>query len=141
MNTGDYIKSSEGDKRTLFRLVGTQGTLNFYGWEPRYWLLNQAYPQGHLFEVEPGPRPAHQRYLELLAGQMDRGQADYTLAESSLAALELCEAAYLSHRYRCAVTFPLADFVPLPLTDWDPGQPYRGEGGGRDGRKLPPIPE
>jgi hypothetical protein len=72
---------------------------------------------------------------------MDRNEPDYALAESSLMALELCEAAYLSHRYRCAVSLPLSNFVPSPLTDWDPGQPYRGEGGGRDGRKLPPAPE
>lgn len=30
----------------------------------------------------------------------------------------------------------LASFVPPGASDWDPGKPYSGAGGGRDGRKL-----
>jgi predicted dehydrogenase len=137
MNTGDEVKISQEDKKTLFRLIGSEGTLDFYAWEPRYRLLNSQYPQGQLIEVEPGPLPAHQRYLEMLAAQIDQGQPDDVLAEHSLAALELCEAAYLSHRHRCVVTLPLARFEPPQATDWAPGQPYSGQGGGRDGRQLP----
>ncbi len=73
MQTGDYVQTSEPSKDTLFRLIGTQGTLDFYGWEPRYRLLNADYPQGQLVEVTPGPRSAHQRHLENLAEQMDQG--------------------------------------------------------------------
>jgi hypothetical protein len=67
---------------------------------------------------------------------IDSGRPDYRIPEGSLLALEVCEAAYLSRRHRCQVTFPLETFVPPPTSDWDPGQPYSGVGGGRDGRKL-----
>jgi hypothetical protein len=30
----------------------------------------------------------------------------------------------------------LASFVPPGASDWDPGKPYSGAGGGRDSRKL-----
>jgi hypothetical protein len=139
MNTGDYVDVTEPGKGTLFRLIGTQGTLDFYAWEPRYRLLNAKYPHGHLFEIDPGPMSNHQRHLEALAAQMDAGKPDYSIAESSLAALELCEAAYLSCRHGgMMVTLPLRDFIPPSPVEWQMGQPYSGSGGGRDGRRLPP---
>ena len=61
---------------------------------------------------------------------------DYTVPESSLLALEVCEGAYVSSRQRCKVTLPVDQFVPPTPVDWDPGKPYSGQGGGRDGRKL-----
>lgn len=141
MQTGDYVQISEEGKETLFRLVGTAGTLDFYGWEPRYRLLNAEYPQGRLFEVTPGPRSPHQRHLEALAEQMDQGQPDYSVPEGSLLALEMCEAAYLSGRSGgVPVTLPLAEFALPQPADWQPGLPYSGEGGGRNGRFLPPQP-
>ena len=72
---------------------------------------------------------------EELAHQIDEGQADYRLPETSLAALELCEAAYLSSAHRCKVTLPLSEFEIPAEPHWSPGQPYEGHGG-RDGRKL-----
>lgn len=139
MQTGDYVQTSEPGKNTLFRLIGTQGTLDFYGWEPAYRLLNADYPAGKLFEVERKPRTAHQRHLEHMAAQMDRGEPDYAVAEGSLMALEMCEAAYLSCQYGgVPVTLPPAEFTPPPPVDWQPGRPYSGEGGGRNGRELPP---
>ena len=51
-------------------------------------------------------------------------------------ALELCEAAYLSNRHGCKAELPLDTFTPPAPVDWEPGKPYAGEGGGRDGRKL-----
>lgn len=141
MQTGDYVQTSEPLKDTLFRLIGTQGTLDFYGWEPRYRLLNADYPQGQLVEVTPGPRSAHQRHLEHLAEQMDRDTPDYSIAEGSLLALEMCEAAYLSGRSGgVPVRLPLADFVVPQPVDWQPGLPYSGQGDGRNGRTLPPKP-
>ncbi len=136
MNTGDEITLSHKNKIILFRLIGTKGTLDFYGWESCYRLLNADFPEGECIQVDPGPKPAHQRHLERLADQIDKNEPDYTIPESSLSALELCEAAYLSHRHRCAVAFPLATFTPPEPTDWNPGRPYSGSGGGRDGRKL-----
>ena len=67
---------------------------------------------------------------------MDSGTPDYTIAESSLQALELVEGAYLSSRTRSVVTFPLGEFTAPDLQGWDPGQPYSGRGGGRDGKIL-----
>ena len=142
MNTGDYVTISEPDADTLFRLVGSLGTIDFYGWAPRYRLLNANYPQGQLFEIEPGPATNHQRHLENLAAQMDRAQPDYTVAEGSLAALEICEAAYISSRNGgMPVPLPLDAFTPPPPVEWQPGLPYSGLGGGRNGRRLPPRPQ
>ena len=138
MNTGDYVTISEPDANTLFHLIGSRGTIDFYGWAPRYRLLNADHPQGRLFEVEPGAATNHQRHLENLAAEMDRAQPDYTVAEGSLAALEICEAAYLSCRHGgVPVTLPLDTFMPPSPVDWQPGLPYSGQGGGRDGRRLP----
>ena len=139
MHTGDYVPISVEGKGVVFRLVGSAGTLTFYAWESAYHLLSSDHPSGHLHQVDPAPGTAHQRHLEALAAHMDAGTADYTVAEGSLAALEICEAAYLSSRRRCTVSLPLTGFSPPPLTDWDPGRPYRGDGGGRDGRHLPPA--
>jgi predicted dehydrogenase len=141
MQTGDYVQSSEPRKNTLFRLVGTAGTVDFYGWEPRYRLLNADYPHGELVEVDPSPRTGHQRHLEKLAEQMDTGTPDYSVAEGSLLALEICEAAYLSCRNGgVPVSLPMAEFVVPSKVDWEPGLPYSGQGGGRNGRTLPPQP-
>ena len=138
MNTGDYVKIAEPGKSTLFRLVGTLGGIDFYAWESSYRIQNAEFPKGQLIEVEPGPRTGHQIHLENLADCMDTGKADYTIPDTSLAALELCEAAYLAGEHNCIVRLPLARFTPPPQTDWSPGKPFSGSGGGRDGRKLPP---
>ncbi len=141
MQTGDYVQTSEPGKDTLFRLIGTAGTLDFYGWESRYRLLNADHPQGQLVEVAEGPATKHQRHLEHLAAQMDRGEPDYAVAEGSLMALEMCEAAYLSCRNGgVPVTLPVATWTPPPAVEWQPGLPYSGQGGGRNGRQLLPRP-
>jgi predicted dehydrogenase len=136
MHTGDRINIAEPGEGVLFRLVGSKGMIEFYGWKPRYRLWNAEHPEGMLVEVTPDPLSNHHLYLNLLLGQLDHGYPHYSWPEYSLAALELCEAAYLSSQHRCAVTLPLDPFTPPPLTDWAPGQPYSGSGGGRDGRKL-----
>jgi predicted dehydrogenase len=139
MHTGDYVPVAEAGEGTLFRLVGSLGLLEFYGWKPRYRLFNADHLDGKMIDVAVGPRSNHQRYLEMLAEQMDGGTADYQWAELSLAALEICEAAYLSSRVQGAVRLPLAEFVaPAPVT-WDAGLPYGGSGGGRNGRSLAQI--
>ena len=76
------------------------------------------------------------RHLEHLADMIDSKEVDYAIPESSLLALEICEGAYISSRHRCKVTFPVSEFRPPPPAGWDPGMPYSGQGGGRDGRKL-----
>jgi len=136
MQTGDYVEVAQRDKPFLFRLVGTHGVIEFWGWESAYRITNREHPDGTLIQVIPHDRSHHQRHLEALADQIDHGTPDYSIAESSLMALELCEGAYLSHQHRCLVTFPLDQFVPPQPLEWHPGQPYAGSGGGRNGRTL-----
>lgn len=139
MHTGDFIPIAEPNEGILFRLVGSEGVLEFFGWKPRYRIMNREYPTGKHVEVAVSDKSNHQRYLELLAEQMDHGTIDLSWGERSLAALELCEAAYLSSRVHGAVALPLEAFVPSPPSKWDAGKPYSGSGGGRDGRKLAEI--
>jgi predicted dehydrogenase len=136
MHTGDFVPIAAAGEGTLFRLVGSLGMLEFYGWKPQYRLSNGEHPTGAVVDVAVGAKSNHERWLDLLAEQMDAGRADYRLAERSLAALELCEAAYLSSRIRSVVTLPIAKHQAAPASDWQPGEPYAGQGGGRDGRRL-----
>jgi predicted dehydrogenase len=140
MNTGDYVKTYNPAKSTLFQIVGTQGIIEFYAWESRYRITNGSYPQGLDVEVDPGDRSRHQLHLENLANQMDAGRPDYAVAESSLTALEICEAAFLSSEQRRLIPLPLGELEPAPDSQWKLGIPYPGQGGGRDGRQLPPQP-
>ena len=135
MHTGDDVEIRRPDKGFIFRLVGTEGMIEFWAFESAYRILNRACPEARLIRVERNPISHHQRYLEELADQIDEGRTDYRLPETSLAALELCEAAYLSSAHRCKVNLPLSEFEIPVEPDWSPGKPYEGKGG-RDGRKL-----
>jgi predicted dehydrogenase len=139
MNTGDYVRTTREGKDTVFHLVGTRGRIEFWAWESAYFITSPAHPTGTLVPVPPAPKAGHLGHLEVLAEQMDQGVVDYTIGESSLAALEMCEAAYLACRHHCKVELPLAGFTPPPANDWEPGMPYSGTGGGRDGRTLPKL--
>ena len=136
MNTGDDVLVNREGKSTLFRLVGIAGQIEFWGWENAYRIQNAVFPEGQTFSPALLPGTAHQRHLERMADMIASGDVNYTIPESSLLALEICEGAYLSSRYRCKVTFPVDDFQPPAPSAWDPGMPYSGAGGGRDGRKL-----
>jgi hypothetical protein len=136
MNTGDEVLVNRASKDTLFRIVGTMGYIEFWGWEDAYHIQNAEFPQGTTITPPPLPGTGHQRYLEHMAAMVDSGNIDYTIPESSLLALEICEGAYISSRHRCKVTFPVDQFKPSADIDWDPGVPYSGQGGGRDGRQL-----
>ncbi|HTL51819.1 MAG TPA: Gfo/Idh/MocA family oxidoreductase [Planctomycetota bacterium] len=135
LHSGDYIKIRDG-KGTLFRLIGNKGRIEFYGWESCYFLQNADHPAGTLLDIPRDSRGFHQAHLDRLAADIAAGKPDYAVAESSLAALELVEAAYQSHRHRCRVPLPLEKFTPPAVNDWDPGKPYTNQPGGRDGRKL-----
>ncbi|MEM7335680.1 MAG: Gfo/Idh/MocA family oxidoreductase [Chloroflexota bacterium] len=137
MQTGDYVNINAPGKDTLFRCIGTLGTIEFYGWESAYRLINSQHPNGTLFQVAQSTKSGHQLHFENLAAQIDSGTPNYDIAKSSLMALEMCEAAYLSGREGCIVNLPLTNFTSPPKPDWEPGQPYSGAGGGRDGRNLP----
>ncbi len=136
METGDDVRISRPGKGLLFRINGDRGQIEFWAWDPGYWLVNREHPDGAAFHPEALPVSGHRKHLESLAGMMISGQHDDRLVQSSLLALEVVEAAYLSSRCRCRVTFPLAEFEPPRPNDWDPGSPYSGTGGGRDGRQL-----
>jgi len=136
MHTGDEVLVNREGKSTLFRLVGTAGLIEFWGWERGYHIRNDAHPRGELIVPEPMPIRGHRFHLERMAAMIDAGEPDYAIPDSSLLALEICEGAYVSSRHRCKVTFPVDAFVPPPPVDWDPGMPYSGTGGGRDGRRL-----
>jgi predicted dehydrogenase len=132
MHTGDETPVNVVGKSFVFRLVGERGVIEFWGWENGY-LLN-----GNLHTPQEFPITGHRRHLEHLADQLDGTVPhDDTLAQASLSALELCEAAYLSAEHRVQLRLPLTSFLPPdPLADWQPGQPYSGVGGGRDGRAF-----
>lgn len=143
MNTGDHVNvdPAAGGFETLFRIVGTHGLIEYPAWSERFRILNAAHPHGEEVHVPDGPVNGHRRHLEQLAeqihtGQIRNAQPDWTMIESSLMALEVCEGAYLSSQHRAQVRFPIHEFVPPASNDWQPGQPYSGVGGGRDGRKL-----
>jgi predicted dehydrogenase len=136
VQTGDFIRVNTPGKKTLFRLAGTGGIIEFWGWEKGYSILNARCPIGQIVIPDEFPVFGHRRHLEELATQIRSGTPDYRLPASSLTALEICEAAFLSWQHRCQVRFPLASFTPPVLSDWEPGKPYSGTGGGRDGRKL-----
>lgn len=136
MNTGDEVLVNREGTNTLFRIVGTSGLIEFLSGEDPYFILNAEHPQGKSITLEEFPGTHHQRHLEQMAEMMRSGKADYSIPDSSLMALEICEGAYISSRYRWKVTFPLDEFTPPGASDWDPGMPYSGKGGGRNGRKL-----
>ena len=136
MNIGDEIMINQVGKNTLFRLVGTQGLIEFWGWDNEYRIVNAEFPTGQTISPPEATTTRHQRHLDRLAAMIDGEPLDYSIPESSLMALEICEAAYLSSRHRCKVSFPFGEFTPPAESDWTPGAPYAGSGGGRDGRKL-----
>ncbi len=136
MTTGDHVKIMREGKGTLFRLIGTKGMIEFWGWENAYLQFGAQHPEGRLITVPYEKRGVHQIHLENLAAEIDREGPDYAIADGSLRALEICEAAYLSSRHRCKIDFPFESFQTPAENGWIPGLAYAGSGGGRDGRKL-----
>lgn len=136
MQTGDDTTTPRGE--TFFRFFGDRGRIEWCLQESSFSMLNPESPRGTAITVEVrDPRKPHQRYLDHLAEQIDSRKFDFEIPELSLTALEICEAAYVSAANRCRVVFPFESFVVPPASDWAPGKPYSGSGGGRDGRKLP----
>jgi len=136
MHTGDELSVNHPDTECVFRIFGTAGFIEFYGYSNRYRLLNAAHSGGADFQPEDLEVTGHQFHLENLAAQIESQKMDRSISNSSLAALEICEAAYLSARHGCEVRFPFKTFVPPQPVEWEVGQPYGGHGGGRDGRQL-----
>ena len=61
MHTGDDTAVNVPGKETVFRLLGTRGVIEFYGWEHGY-LLN-----GEWVVPEEYPVTGHRRHLENMA--------------------------------------------------------------------------
>jgi len=136
LNSGDHVPVATPDSGFLCHILGTEGHIEFYGWKNEYRLVNAAHPKGTIIQVENGGITNHRRHFESLAAQMDAAKPDYAVLESSLMALEICEAAYASHRCHRQIMLPLTGAETPDCGVWDPGRPYAGTGGGRDGRKL-----
>ncbi|MGA8657286.1 MAG: Gfo/Idh/MocA family oxidoreductase [Chthoniobacterales bacterium] len=136
MHTGDTIRSNGRRDGVTFRIVGTAGQIEFWGWQADYFLVDARHPEGKLITPEEGLTSLHQRHLENLLPMVASGELDYSIPDTSLSALEICEAAYLSARHGIEIKFPLDRFALPDPNDWQPGEPYLGQGGGRDGRKL-----
>ena len=135
LTSGDDVKNLDGAD-IVWHVYGNRGTIKFWAFSSEYEIFNADHPTGKRVEVPANSISGHQRHLENMADQIEAGRLDYSIAESSLTALEMCEAAYVSSRNGCLVTFPLTGFTAPPASDWIPGEAYSGAGGGRDGRKL-----
>lgn len=135
LNIGDHVPIRRDDTVCLFRIVGDDGLIEYGAFEGHYVRAVSGRPK-EVVTPEPFAVVGHQRHLEKLADQIADGTRDYSIAESSLQALEIVEASYLSKRIGASVTLPIGGFVAPEPTDWDPGRPYSGVGGGRNGREL-----
>src|ERR1700747_1693711 len=70
LQTGDFISVNTPGKKTLFRLAGTAGIIEFWGWENGYSILNAQYPAGQVIVPDEFPVFGHRRHLETLAEQI-----------------------------------------------------------------------
>src|ERR1700740_1782804 len=57
LQTGDFIPVDPPGKNTLFRLTGTGGIIEFWGWEKAYSILNAQYPAGQIIVPDEFPVP------------------------------------------------------------------------------------
>jgi predicted dehydrogenase len=135
LNTGDHVPMSRDDTVCLMRIVGSRGIIEYGAFEDDYVIVSPTHDRERV-TVAPFEVSGHQRHLEHLADQIENGTRDYRVPESSLQALEIVEAAYLSKRLGTAIRLPVAGPQADPGADWDPGRPYSGVGGGRNGREL-----
>ena len=133
MNTGDSVTVNGAQPSDImFRIVGSAGIIEFYGWENGYFILNENHPAGEKVTPQPNAISGHRWHLDNMAAQIANDDIEYSIAESSLMALEICEGAYLSSQHRSQVTFPVDQWQAPTNSDWQPGQPYAGYGSGHD---------
>lgn len=134
LNTGDTIPVPD-ETVCLMRIIGTRGYIEFKAFESSYVLVAPGHDRD-VVKVEPFVVSGHQRHLEYLADQIRSGEHDYRIPDTSLQALEIVEAAYQSIRTKGSVVLPIKSAQPHPGDGWDPGSPFDGTGGGRNGREL-----
>lgn len=134
LNTGDQVPIP-ADTVCLIRLIGTSGVVEYEAYSDRYSVLaGSGAPEEVVIDAYTAT--PHQRHLDYLAYQIREGIRDYRIPEESLASLEVVEAAYESIRVGGAVRIPINGAQPDRPSDWDPGRPYSGFGGGVNGRAL-----
>lgn len=138
MRTGNRVNVSREGKDLTIRFFGDSGTLEMWGWQDSYRIFNSGSPKPQVIQRSPDPESVHRRHLERLARMIDSAQSDYGQVDLSLAALEVCQAAYLSSRTQRMIDLPLdqsslATGGDWDNGDWDLGTPYLGEPG-PDGR-------
>ncbi len=136
LHTGDSVRDQNTrnfpKRSAIFRIWGSSGQIICDSWPNSYFIQNKEFPEGKVIECGAFSKGTHQRYLEAMADMIHQGTLDYTIPDSSLLALEIVEGSYVSSLNRCQVTFPVDQFVPPSPTDWNPGTPYSGKGGGED---------
>lgn len=135
MHTGDEVRLPRDGVDCILRMIGDDGYIEYGAHEDFYVRVTAGRPRQRI-DVQPHAESPHQRHLENLADQIATGTPDYRIPTSSLHALEIVTAAYESARRGGAVRLPLTAQQPAVPSDWDPGRPYSGTGGGRDGRTL-----
>ncbi len=94
LQTGDDVQRNArkdfGNRDcATFRIIGTTGMIEFWGWEPDYHLINATHPHGEFFTPAEKGAVGHRRHLENLAPMIESGHFDYTIPEMSQSALEV----------------------------------------------------
>lgn len=135
LNTGDHVPVAGPETVCLMRIIGSHGFIEFQAFESFYTMITPGHVRT-VVNVEPYEVSGHQRHLEHLAHQIHSGERDYLIPDTSLQALEVVEAAYLSKRTGASVVLPIDGDQPDSGTDWNPGVAYSGVGGGQNGREL-----
>ncbi|MCK1571208.1 Gfo/Idh/MocA family oxidoreductase [Bradyrhizobium sp. 174] len=135
VNTGDDISMSRKGACIFMRITGQNGFIEFDTFKDSYTVVASGQDRVEV-SVEPFATKPNQRHLEHLADQIESGERDYLIPDQSLSALEVVEAAYQSRRYSKLVSLPLTPETLSSPPKWDPGAPYDGKAGGRDGRQF-----
>lgn len=81
----------------LFRVTGSKGAIEFSAWAGSYWIQVGDSHEEYVRQTLAAGLSYHQMFLEQLAQNISAGEADYSSAELSLAALRLVESAYQQH--------------------------------------------
>lgn len=136
MTSGDDIALPSGTEFATIAVFGPKGTIDFRPFQAGFNVIVDGRPRERLDPAKPAPA-GHRAHLEQLAWFVTHGQTGDRGVDRSVAALEICEAAYHSNRTRSTVCPPVTDLSGTIVSQqWDPGSPYSGEGGGRDGRNV-----
>ncbi len=109
LHSGDKVLITRPGSGHLIRIVGSQGFIEFRKGDDYHTILNAEHPMGSDITPSSLKYDGHRKFLEDLADMIESGKTSYVIPDTSLSALELVEAAYLSSRYQCKVSFPFSD--------------------------------